>query len=323
MGQSDQRKAPRLEQWPKIPDDVVSWFRRIFAVANCKVCERLANLPNIRETSLDDGLIEALIPDSAPKLLPSGAIVRMDTHNIGGLRRLGGSPWVLERPFPPRWETADIAILVFVYRGEKLIAKKIGLLQSKRLYPESNDVEDEDEIGFLYGMNLFLRRDHQQALGVLHREFSFTEHCAYGAIHAGDSQVRRIDDLNRDFGKAVYYLLYNPHRMPFSITYPLSERIRVERTDVGCRVVDADQLHQALSGLSEGVSPTYALMSSAAAASNWSLETWAADLLLTCQVGEQFDDSRDDRVRYFLERRSGPIGAALAASITLPEEQHE
>jgi hypothetical protein len=32
-----------------------------------------------------------------------------------------------------------------------------------------------------------------------------------------------------------------------------------------------------------------------------------------------FDDSRDGEVRYFLERRSGPIGAALAASITLPE----
>lgn len=312
-----------MEKWPKIPDDVVSWFRRIFSDANRKVCERLVNLPNVRETSLDDGLIEALIPESAPKLLPSGAIVRMDTHNIGGLRRLGGPPWHWERPFSGRWETADIAILVFIYRGQELVAKKIGLLQSKRLYPHNNDVEDDDEIGFLYGMNLFLRREGQQALGTLHREFSFTKHCVYGAIHAGDRQVKLIDDLNRDFGKAVYYLLYNPHVVPFSVTYPLSERIRVERANVGCRVFDADHVHQALSGLSEGVSPTYALMESAGTASSWSLETWAADMLLTCQVGEQFDDSRDDRVRYFLERRSGPIGAALAASITLPEEQGE
>lgn len=300
-----------MEKWPKIPDDVVSWFRRIFSDANRKVCERLVNLPNVRETSLDDGLIEALIPDSAPKLLPSGAIVRMHTHNIGGLRRLG------------RWETADIAILVFIYRGQELVAKKIGLLQSKRLYPGNNDVEDDDEIGFFYGMNLFLQREGQQTLGALHREFSFTEHCVYGAIHAEDRQVNLIDDLNHDFGKAVYYLLYNPHVMPFSITYPLSERIHVEHARVGCRVFDADHVHQALSGLNKGVSPTYALMKSAGTASNWSLETWAADMLLTCQVGEQFDDSRDDRVRHFLERRSGPIGAALAASITLPEEQRE
>jgi hypothetical protein len=309
-----------LDKWPQIPDDVVAWFRSIFADANRKVCERLVNLPNVRETSLDDGLIEALIPDSAPTLLPSGAIVRMDTHNIGGLRRLGGAPWNWDRPSRGRWEVADIAILVFIYRRENLIAKKIGLLQSKRLYPDNNDVEDDDKIGFAYGMNAFLRREGQQAVGTLHRNFSFADDCVYGAIHAGDHQVQSIDALNRDFGKAVYYLLYNPHQMPSTISYPLRERIRVEQATVGCRVLDADHVHQALAGLSEGVSPTYAMMESAGAASNWPLETWAADMLLTCQVGEQFDDSRDDRVRYFLERRSGPIGAALAVSITLPDE---
>jgi hypothetical protein len=111
-----------MEPWPQIPDDVVTWFRGVFAEANRRVCERLVNVPNIRETSLDDGLIEALIPDTAPRLLPSGAIVRVDTHNIGGLRRFGDPHW--DPPFRRRWETADIAILVFVYRRETLIAKK-------------------------------------------------------------------------------------------------------------------------------------------------------------------------------------------------------
>ena len=69
----------------------------------------------------------------------------------------------------------------------------------------------------------------------------------------------------------------------------------------------------------EGGSPTFEMLKRASAASDWPLETWAADLLLTCRVGQQFDDTRDDRVRYFLERRSGPIGAALAVSITLPD----
>ncbi|MCY1172826.1 hypothetical protein D9M73_129700 [compost metagenome] len=89
---------------------------------------------------------------------------------------------------------------------------------------------------------------------------------------------------------------------------------------VGNRVVDADDVHRALSGLSEGASPSFDLLRSACGTRDWPLETWAADLLLTCQVGRQFDDNNDDRVRYFLERRSGPIGAALAASITLPDE---
>jgi hypothetical protein len=307
-----------MDPWPKIPDDVVAWFRSVFAEANLRVCERLVNVPNIRETSLDDGLVEALIPDTAPRLLPSGSIVRIDTHNIGGLRRLGGPPWDL--PFRRRWETADIAVLVFVYRGAALVAKKIGLLQSKRLYPDNNDVEeDDDEIAFLHGMNAFIRRQDSQAVGALHRTFDFNEQCVYGAIHAGSDQIGSIDRLNSDFGKAIYYLFYNPHAVPFSVSYPLRQRIRLDQLAVGCRVVDADQVHQALSTLAEGASPSFAEIMRAGAASAWPLEVWAADLLLTCQVGQAFDDSRDTDVRYFLERRSGPIGAALAASITLPD----
>lgn len=243
----------------------------------------------------------------------------MDTHNIGGLRRLGGEPWDWDRPSRGRWEVADIAVLVFVYRGDKLIAKKIGLLQSKRLYPANNDVDDEDEMGFRFGMNAFLGRDGQQAAGALRRNFAFTDDCIYGAIHAGDRQLQLIDDLNRDFGKAVYYLLYNPHQMPCSVNYPLQQRIRINEMPAGCRVMDADHVHAALAGLNNGASPTYAALASTGKGSNWPLETWAADMLLTCQVGEQFTDDRDSRVRYFLERRSGPIGAALAASITLPD----
>ncbi len=306
-----------MNPWPQIPEDVVTWFRAVFSEANRRVSERLVNLPNVRETSLDDGLIEALIPETAPTLLPSGAIVRMDTHNIGGLRRIGRPHWDL--PFGRRWETADIAVLVFIYRHETLVAKKIGLLQSKRLYPDNNDVDDEDEVGFLYGMNAFIRRETAQAIGALHRKFSFGESCVYGAIHSASDQVKSIDALNRDFGKVVYYLLYNPHKVPFSISYPLRERIRIDQSAVGCRVFDADHVHHALAELNEGEAPTYEMMKRAGAASDWPLETWAADLLLTCQVGQQFDASRDDRVRYFLERRSGPIGAALAVSITLPE----
>ena len=308
-----------MEPWPEIPDDVVNWFRDIFSNANKRVCERLMNLPNIRETSLDDGLIEALIPESAPTLLRSGAIVRMDTHNIGGLRRLGGPPWDWDRPFRGRWETADIAILVFVYRGDTLVAKKIGLLQSKRLYPDNNDVDDEDEAGFRFGMNAFLGRDGHQAVGALHRTFSFTDDSIYGAIHAGDNQIQLIDQLNRDFGKAVYYLLYNPDSVPCSVTYPLRQRIKVTNAEAGCRVLDADQVHAVLAGLGQGKSPSYASLAGANVTNNWPLETWAADLLLTCKVGERFTDDREERVHYFLQRRSGPIGAALAASITLPE----
>lgn len=307
-----------MNPWPSIPDDVVSWFRAVFANANRQVCERLVNLPNIRETSLDDGLIEALIPDSAPTVLPSGAIVRMDMHNIGGLRRIGG-PFG-DPPFRARWETADIAMLVFIYRGENLVAKKIGLLQSKRLYPQNNDVDDNDEAGFYYGMNAFIGREDKQAAGALHRQFDFDETCVYGALHAQSDQIASIERLNRDFGEAIYYLFYNPHVVPLAIRYPLQQRVRIEGVPVGCRVFDANTVHQIMAGLPKHDPPTFGAMEAAASPTNaWALETWAADLLLTCKVGQAFDDSRDRDVRYFLERRSGPIGAAIAASITLPE----
>jgi hypothetical protein len=72
--------------WPVIPKDAVEYFRAAFAEANRAVTERIVNVPNIRETSLDDALIDALTPFSPPRRLKSGAIVEMAIHNIGGLR---------------------------------------------------------------------------------------------------------------------------------------------------------------------------------------------------------------------------------------------
>jgi hypothetical protein len=295
-----------MEPWPQLPTDVVSWFHGTFATANRRICERLVNVPNIRETSLDDGLIEALIPECAPLLLPSGAVVRMDAHNIGGLRRFMGS-----------WEAADIAILIFIYRRDALIAKKIGLLQSKRLYPENNDVEDDDRVAFAYGMNAFIRKENTQAVGALHRSFSFAEDCIYGAIQPGSEQIKAIDNMNEQLGPAIYYLLYNPHILPVTIDYPLRDRIKVADVEIGCRVVDASNVHKAIAYPIK-TPPSHAAIRAAAGECYWPLEVWAADLLLTCQVGQQFDDSRDQDVQNLLERRSGPIGAALAVSITLP-----
>src|SRR5262245_48199172 len=112
--------------WPVIPNDVRKYLAARFAEANLKVTETILNVPNVREVSLDDQLVTSLIPHSAPRKLRSGAVVKMEVHNIGGLKRFG------------RWETADIGVIVLVSQGSNLIARKVGLLQSKRLYPENH-----------------------------------------------------------------------------------------------------------------------------------------------------------------------------------------
>lgn len=294
-----------MTTWPDIPDDVIDWFRAAFAKANCKVTERLVNIPNIRETTLDDGLIDALIPYSPPQLLPSGAVVEMSIHNIGGLRRLGS------------WETADIAVLVFVYRAGTLLSQKIGFLQSKRLYPANNDVEDDDPVGFAYGMNAFLRRDPKSPLGKLYRQFEFTSDCSYGALTAGSDQVEIIQRLNEEFGDAVYYLFYNPPTIPATVRYPVTSYQAVTHPPLGCRVYTMADVEPLLSMLDEGVAPTIGALEKAGPASNWRLETWAADLLLRCKVGQQFGEDRREMVGRLLTRRSGPIAAAIAVSIEL------
>jgi hypothetical protein len=201
--------------WPTIPDDAIAWFRVIFVEVNRLATERLLNVPNIRESALDDGLVESIVPLSAPRLLPSGAVVEMQVHNIGGLRRV------------QRWETADIAVLVFVYRASSLVAQKIGLLQSKRLFPLNNDVDDDDPVGFAYGMNQFLRRDPGNPIGKLHRQFDFTPECTYSSVKAGAEQVQTIERFNEEFGEALYYLFYNPPDVPTTVRYPITSHQNV------------------------------------------------------------------------------------------------
>ena len=252
--------------------------------------------------------MDALIPFSPPKLLKSGAVVEMDIHNIGGLRRLH------------KWETADIAVLVFIYRGRQMIAQKIGMLQTKRLFPKNNDVVDDDPEGFRYGMNAFLNRDARSPLAVLNREFVFDQSCMYGSLSAGSDQVDIINQLNQHFGEAVFYMFYNPSTVPMTVRYPVSTKRTISNVKLGCRVFSTSEVHAVLDTMKKGQSPTLKAIADGGAATNWRLEAWVADHLLVCKVGQRFEESMQDKVSMLLERRTGPIGAAIAVSIALPND---
>lgn len=89
---------------------------------------------------------------------------------------------------------------------------------------------------------------------------------------------------------------------------------------LGCRVCLATEVHAILGTLEKGHSPTLQMIVNGSVTSNWRLEGWVADLVLACKAGQQFDDSKRDVGSSLLERRSGPIGAAIAVSVALAND---
>lgn len=292
---------------PTLPEDVIAWFRARFEEANRSVTENLINNPNARETTLDDALLAPLQKRQAPVAFPSGVVVQMSVHNIGGLRRLY------------HWEVADIGVLVTVSRGGVLQGQKIGVLQAKRLYPRNSDVLDNDPVGFQYGLNAYLFPDPASALAKLRTSYDFDETCRYGALPSGDEQVQTIESFIQDFGSAVSYLFYNPADVPDTMHFPSTAyRTLVDPPPLGARVVDAKDVHAVLAGLNKGQTPTLGDIRSAARQHS-RLEDWAEELL-RCRVGVPFDRSMDKMVERLMVRRSGPIGAVISFSVALPTE---
>ena len=293
-----------VDAWPTIPEDAVEWFSDVLAVANAKVTELMVNNPNVRETTLDDALINALHPRGAPVALPSGAIVHIQVHNIGGLRRWGS------------WETADIACLVRVYDRQKRVAQKIGLLQSKRLFPSNNDVVDEDPTGFLYGMNPWFNPEPTVAFKAIHRTFQFNEDCTYSSMNAGSDQITAINTINAKLEDAVSYLFYNPDTLPLTVQYPITQYRDIKSPEVGCRVYSASDVHDVMSGLGKGATPSFDEVRRSGVGDFLRLEEWGAQLL-RCHVGKQLQPEDDETIHNLVVRRSGPIAAAIHVSISL------
>lgn len=294
--------------WEALPDDIVDWVRKIMCECNDEVTERLVNQPNIREPSLDDAFISNVSRFAAPKALPSGAIVMLEVHNIGGLRQFR------------KWELADIAFVVHVSMFGKPLEQKIGLLQSKRLYPENYDVDEDDPISFWQGLNGLIEPHSGNSLSKLKRKYEFLPSSRYNAISNPDDQLERINEFHEQFDEAVFYLLYNPSIVPFQTTLPATTFQNVSMPPEGARVVRSTSIEQALTLESDGSKgPTISSVKKTSGNEYWRLENWVADLLLRCKVGRRYDASDADLINRLIYRRSGPIGAAIRVNIDLPE----
>lgn len=299
---------------PPFPAPVLSYIKSVFGGANRRVSEKLARVPNCSEPSLDLTLIEHLTRYAAPRVVAPGWTVKLDVHFLGGLRHFH------------RWEVADIGILVFAKHGAQVVGKKVALLQSKRLYPKSHAVIEEEQVDYQIGFaNLLPSGSSARSIATPHK-FEFNASSSYKALHSEDEQFKAIRDYEAQRHIPVHYLFYNPWVVPATYAVPTPSKFGLgPRGNGGCRVLRSQDVRSAVAGKLDGHSPTFGEVASlcgqaAAHLHGWRLEYFVADLLLRCKEGHLFQNMNQD-IESLFYRRSGPIAAAMSITIEGPEHQ--
>ena len=298
-----------------LPIDVVDLLRRVFSEANLRVTRKMSRMPSTHETTLDQSFIEALSHYAAPIRLGSGWLVKIDTHYLGGGRHFGS------------WEVADVGIIVQFRQGGSLVRSKIGLLQSKRLYPTEQEYEEDRRIDYLVGLGRLYESEDSFLQATHPRRFSFGKSSQYKALIVADHQWKTIEQYEKHRGIPVHYLLYHPLRIPFSTRVPRSSN-RAPRgpSRVGARVVPASSLRTGLTNRAVGYVPSYGDLEfllpkpfdTQDNTAGWRLEEFITELLITCEEGYIAQREADEGLRAVFNRRAGPIAAAMSITFDAP-----
>lgn len=294
-----------------VPDDLRNRVREIFTDANDEVTRTISKQPNIHEETLDHILINTM--NKAPSIiLPDSRVaLAIDTHWLGGRRH-----------FRRRWEIADIALIAVFRRDGVSIWRKVALLQSKRLYSKDIPVVELNDSDYRMGIGRLIdETDHQVPLFV-QRAYSFDGDSVYQELRLNSDQVNRIDDYYESHNMPVYYSLYNPLYIPMNgLTPTIEEDCLQSDNEVGCRVVRSEEIHQILSGISNG--PTFDqinVMGSHNTYRGWRIEEFVANEFLECHEGRRIEDTEDRDLRALLYERSAPISAAVVFTIDFPPD---
>ncbi len=309
---------------PAVPADALAVLRRAFSSANRAVSERMSRLPNIWETSRDQAFIDELVDWSGPVLVESGWTVRIETHFLGG-----GRHWGPDWDFGPfrRWEIADIGILVMLRQGSKLVRTKLVLLQSKRLYPIEESIDEVEAHHYIVGFRRLFEDDAIAAEASNPRLFSFTSFSEYKMLLEGDSQVQHIAEFELARQTPVHYLLYNPLAVPWSQSHPLPAVLKLPEVNrIGCRVVPAAILRSLMSGSVPGSSPSYGELCELLPSPFRSPRTQAGrriedfvERVVKCKDGYLASGRGDLSLQHVFGGRGAPIAAAIGLMLSAPE----
>jgi hypothetical protein len=300
------------EDFSDSPDVVIDYVRGVFSRANDKVSQAVGTHPSMHEETLDHLMVMELTAAPPAFFAAEQMGVSIESHWLGGRRMYG------------RWEIADIAFFVLLRKKGRLLARKVALLQTKRLYSKEIDVAEVDEADYRIGIGRLADRTDPTVPLSRQRAFSFDEDSVYAATVAGHPQVERIDHYMASRDIPVYYGLYNPTSVPLTALYPpINGIVSFGSNEAGCRVLPAREVHAVLASLTDGQAPCLKALSAGqlfdeadpSSATGWRLERFVADEVLRCRQGRVFDDLTDPKLRELLYERSAPIQAAITITI--------
>lgn len=300
-----------------IPEVVIDYVRNVFALANDKVTRAVSTHPSMHEETLDHILIMELTAAPPAFFSDEQMAVAIESHWLGGRWMYG------------RWEIADIAFFVLLRRNGHLLSRKVALLQTKRLYSKEIAVAEIDDIEYRIGIGRLADRTDPIVPLTARRAFGFDSASVYGATSAGHKQIERIDAYTQLRGIPVYYGLYNPSSLPIRTTYPPLNGATIEkRNELGCRVMPAAHVHDAIAILAQGAAPSIANLtadqpfdaSDQTSVHGWRLEKFVADEVLRCRQGRLFESLQDENLHSLLYQRSAPISAAVTITIDVGGE---
>jgi hypothetical protein len=120
------------------------------------------------------------------------------------------------------------------------------------------------------------------------RKFTLNFQSKYKALLVDDEQYKAITEYEGQMRVPVFYLLYNPWILPWSMVLPLVGKPKnPPRREVGARILPAARLRAALGGREAGYAPSYNDLGSnappefqGAHTAGWRLEHFIVDRLL-------------------------------------------
>jgi len=279
---------------------------------NNKVALDLSTFPNTHEESLDLTFISHFASRQGPIKFGSNWTVRFDAHYIGGGRHYRN------------WEVADLGLMVIFRKRGKIVRSKLAFLQSKKLYANTVKYKPVDPY-YRMGMGRLLVTEEEHLELVAPKLLKYNENSKYKAFKKDSEQQRAMSSFSKEFDVKMYYLLYNPCEIPWSVKMPVESFPTAGANKVGCRVIPKTFLDKALLEYKKSHVPSYGdikyLLEGEFAKdehdAGWRLEYFINDLFTGCKEGLIDDSPNFESMLSLLRQKSAPISSALSITFDM------